>query len=229
MKSFFTLILFAALTLAAHAAHFLPADAIDVAKLLPPPPARDSLVQQSELSVLFALQQNRTPEQIKRALHIQEENLFTFTGEVVGPWFTPQNLPKTAALFKEAGDDFYAINRASKALWNRSRPPFVDPRIKPAVEFSDSPSYPSGHGIQCSMWAVLLSELFPEYKTALHARAADTRWYRLIAGAHYPTDVEAGRILGEAIANALLKDKNFRLRLEEARQEIAPFLQKKAA
>jgi acid phosphatase (class A) len=229
MNRFISFALFVVFTVAAHAANFLPDDAIDAKKILPPPPAPDSLVQKSELTILLQLQQARTPEQIHRALQIQDENIFTFCSDVVGPWFTPQNLPKTTALFKAAGDDFYAINRASKAFWQRKRPPFADARIKPCVEFSDTPSYPSGHGIQSGMWAVLLPELFPDHAADFQRRADETRWYRLIGGAHFPTDVEAGRILGEAIGQSLLKQKKFQEALDEVRAELAPFLAKKAA
>lgn len=229
MPRLFALIFLVVVAAGAQAAHFLPVEEIDVRRLLPPPPAPDSLVQQAELTVLYQLQLNRTPAQVKRAHEIQEEDLFSFGAEIFGSWFTAANLPKTTTFFKAAGDDFYAINRASKSLWKRPRPPFADARIQPCVEFSDSPSYPSGHAIQAGMWAILLTELFPDHAAAIQTRTAATGWFRLVAGAHFPTDIEAGRILGEAIAHAFLQDPKFQAGLAEVRAELAPFLQKKAA
>jgi membrane-associated phospholipid phosphatase len=41
---------------------------------------------------------------------------------------------------------------------------------------------------------------------------------RVIAGVHYPTDVTAGMALGNAIADALLKNEKFRAELEMIRK-----------
>jgi acid phosphatase (class A) len=225
----FTSLLFCVVALVTHAANFIPTDAVDAAGLLPPPPAPDSLVQKAELEVLFQIQQQRTPAQVERTREVNNETLFSFAEKIVGPWFNPQTLPKTAALFKDLGVDYFAINRATKSLWNRPRPPFADPRIKPSVEFSDSPSYPSGHAIQAAMWATLLTELFPGHATEFQTRAAETCWFRIVAGAHFPTDIEAGKILGVAIAQAFLDNMKFQQRLAEVREEIAHAQQKKAA
>jgi hypothetical protein len=40
-----------------------------------------------------------TPALAKRAQEIETETLFGFAADVVGPWFKPESLPKTAALF----------------------------------------------------------------------------------------------------------------------------------
>jgi acid phosphatase (class A) len=209
------------LAVSAHAGHFIPDGALDIPKLIPPPPAADSLVTRAELEVVLQFQDLRTPALAKRAQEIENETLFSFAADVVGPWFTLGRLPKTAALFAAVRDDFVPVNRASKALWPRKRPPFADPRVKPCVDFSDSGSYPSGHGIQSAMWAVLLAELLPDHAAGFQARALETRRMKLFTGVHYPSDLEAGRILGEALAREMVKGEAMQSALADCRAEIA--------
>jgi len=213
----------------AAAAPFLVPGSIEPQKLIPPPPAADSLVEHAEIEVILNLQLARTPAQIARAQQIQNEDVFVFGSDALGNWFTSANLPKTGRFFAQLREDFTPVGHLTKKTFNRRRPPFQDARIKPCVEFSDTSSYPSGHATQSAMWAALLTELFPDHAAAFAARAAETRWYRVIGGAHHPTDVEAGRILGEAEARELLKNPAVQEVIRELQAEAAPFLHKKAA
>jgi len=213
----------AAVTLpaSAFAGHFIADNTLDYRVLLTPPPAADSLVTRAELDVVLQVQDLRTPALAQRAQEIENETLFSFASDVVGSWFTADKLPQTAALFAAVREDFIPVNRASKALWPRKRPPYVDARVKPCVDYSDSGSYPSGHGIQSALWAVLLTELFPEHAAGFQTRARETRRMKLFTGVHYPSDLEAGRILGEALAREMLKGPALRSALNACRAEIA--------
>jgi acid phosphatase (class A) len=216
-------------TATAVAPQFIPPDVIDFTALISSPPARGSPEEQAEIEFLLQLQAVRTPAQANRAKEIDEEKFFVFAREALGPWFTAAALPKTEALFAAAGTDFYAINRALKAKFDRKRPPYTDPRVTPCIKHSDTGSYPSGHAMQAGLWAALLTELFPEHETAIEARAADTAAYRLIGGVHFMSDCAAGGVVGRAIARELLKQSEFRRRLDEVRQEIAAARLKAAA
>lgn len=218
-----------AFPLPAAAAHFLVAGSIEPQKLIPPAPASDSLVEHAEIEVILNLQHARTPAQVARAQQIQNEDVFFFGSDVLGHWFNADNLPKTAKFFAELREDFTPVGHLTKKTFNRRRPPYQDARVKPCVEFSDTSSYPSGHATQSAMWAALLREIFPDHAEGFAARAAETRWYRVIGGAHHPTDVEAGRILGEAEARVLLKNPAVQKAIGELQAEAAPFLHKKAA
>jgi len=220
---FLVRIIFAALAgaIPAFAGHFVADDALDLRALLTPPPAADSLVTRAELDVVLQFQDLRTPALAQRAREIENETLFSFASDVVGPWFKAERLPRTAALFAAVREDFIPINRASKALWPRKRPPYADDRVKPCVEYSDSGSYPSGHGIQSALWAVLLGELLPDHAAGFQARALETRRMKLFTGVHYPSDLEAGRLVGEALARAMLQSPALQAALAEARAEIA--------
>jgi acid phosphatase (class A) len=208
-------------TVSAFAGHFIADGALDYRALIAPPPAADSLVTRAELEVVLQLQDLRTPALAQRAQEIEGETLFSFAADVAGPWFTAAHLPKTAALFAAVREDFIPVNRASKAVWPRKRPPYADARVQPCVEFSDSGSYPSGHGIQSALWAALLGELLPDHAAGFQQRALETRRLKLFTGVHYPSDLEAGRIVGEALARELLKSPALQQALVAARAEIA--------
>lgn len=223
------ILLFLVATLPVLAANYLAPDAIDVRTLLPAPPAADSLVQHAELEVVLHLQAERTPAQAARAQHVDAEDAFVFGADVLGEWFSPANLPQTAEFFGKVRDDLLPINHATKELFNRRRPPFLDARVKPCVKFADTGSYPSGHAMRSAIWAGLFGALFPDRAAAFQDRASETRWCRLLAGVHNPTDVESGRILGEAIARELLKNPAVQKAIDQLRAETAPFLLKKAA
>jgi acid phosphatase (class A) len=223
------LILFLVATLPALAANYLAPDAVNVQTLLPPPPAADSIVQHAELEVVLHLQLERTPAQVARAQHVAAEDAFVFGSDVLGSWFSAANLPLTADFFNKVRDDLVPINAATKKFFNRRRPPFMDARIKPCVKFTDNGSYPSGHSMRSAIWAGLLSAIFPDQAAAFQARAFETRWCRLLAGVHNPSDVEAGRILGEAIVKEFLKNPEVQKEIELLKTEAAAQALKKAA
>lgn len=214
------------LAVAAAAAPFLPSAALDFAALLPPPPAAGSPAALTELDAVLQAQAARTPEQAARCVQIENETVWLFGSEVVGPWFTAANLPMTAAFFAAVREDFIPVNRAAKALHPRKRPPFADPRVKPCVEFADTGAYPSGHGIQSSLWAGLLAEILPDHAAGFDRRAGETRHYKLLSGVHYPSDLTAGQAVGEALARELLKNSAVQQMIEELRAEMAPHRQK---
>jgi acid phosphatase (class A) len=221
MKRIPALLSFFILAVTASAANFLAPDTLNLPALLPPPPAADSPATQIELDQVLSLLKSRTPEQAARCAQVETEDIWLFGSEVMGPWFTAANLPKTAAFFARVREDFVAVNRAAKEIHPRKRPPFVDERIKPCVECKDTPSYPSGHGIQSSVWAVLLGEIFPEKAGDFILRAATTRNYKAISGVHYPSDLAAGQAVGEAFGRELRKNPAVQKAVADLRAEAA--------
>jgi len=212
---------FVLLVLPAFGGNFVAANALDLPALLPPPPAPDSLVTRAEIEVVLQLQAVRTPEQVARCRQIEGETLFLFGSDVLGPWFTAANLPRTAAFFAKVREDFLPVNRAAKGVHPRRRPPYVDARVQPCVETTDSGAYPSGHGIQSSLWAGLLTAVFPEHAAGFAARAEETRRVKLVSGVHYPTDLVAGQLVGEALARELLKNPAVQAVIADLRAEAA--------
>jgi acid phosphatase (class A) len=197
---------------------FLEESAIDLRSLLGDPPARDSAVQQVELARILELQAARTPAEEKRCQDEVAVTVFGFTGQM-GPWFTEKNLPVTAHVMDDAYVECKVFSKAGKAIWNRPRPPYDDPRIHPCVTLDTDGSYPSGHGTRAMVWAHLLIAIFPEKTEAILARANQIGDDRVIAGVHFPSDVAAGKILGTQIAKLLLANDKFKSEFAAAKAE----------
>lgn len=224
------------LTVAAFAADpapvthdYLAAGAIDYRTLVTPPPTDSSIAGQADLETARLFDAQRTPEQAALAKHYEKLTLFVILTDVLGTECTAENLPHTVEIFKHVWVESRPIVDEAKARWNRPRPYITNPALHPAVEKPDNASYPSGHAYSSSLIAVLLSVALPEHAADWQRQADLVRWSRLVGGAHYPNDVVAGKILGEAVARELLKSPKLQHDLEEVRAEIRGRLLKKAA
>ncbi len=205
--------------------HFLLAEALDLPRLLPPPPARDSLAEWADLEAVLQGQLGRTPEQEAWAQDIDRDTVWKFA-PVLGPWFRAEGLPQTAQFFWKLTVDAHAIAERAKVIHSRPRPPRLDPRIRPCVFMPPNDSYPSGHSLQAFVRAGVLAEIFPERREALMARAQRAAWGRILGGVHYPTDDVGGRLLAEAIVKCLKTQAAFRAVVEACREEMRPFCTK---
>jgi acid phosphatase (class A) len=203
---------------AADSARYLPATAVDLTQLLPEPPAAGSALAQQDMDAVLAAQSARTPESMAAAEADAVVSVFRFA-DVLGPGFTGDRLPLTAALFKAVGQDATKIGRRAKDFWHRTRPYRANDSIKPLVDVSTDGSYPSGHAMFGCMTAVLLGAMVPEQRAALLARGQTYAHNRVVAGVHYPTDVEAGCTSGKVIAAVLLQAPGFQSDFVAARSE----------
>jgi acid phosphatase (class A) len=203
-----------------------PAD-VPLLQLLPPPPAPGSAEEKADLQAVAAAQAARTPATSQDALEDSVRTVFRFT-DAIGPGFTKERLPTAAPLFREVFDEEERIVDVAKDHWNRKRPFMIDPDLHPIIydpkdggkPTGQSPGYPSGHAAFASVEAVLLANMMPEKAPAIFARAARFEHNRIVAGVHYPTDVQAGIISGTLIANALLHNARFMADFTRARTEV---------
>ena len=92
----------------------------------------------------------------------------------------------------------------SKYAWNRQRPAQRDPSIVPLVSSTSSPSYPSEYGATAGAAAAVLSSLFPDKADTFSSLAAEAARSRVLAGAEYPSDSDAGLQLGQAVGAAAI-------------------------
>ena len=146
--------------------------------------------------------------------------------------FIPGGHPGDAPLPREltSGEGEAALEFASRAAlqvalatapakryWHRPRPYMasseVERRGDVAPDFPmpadlarerDISAYPSGHTAFGTACAIVLSQLVPEQRAALFARAQLYGESRITVGAHYPSDVEAGHLIGTAAAAVML-------------------------
>lgn len=205
---------------AAPTPQFIVLENFDFQKLLPAPPAPDSLAAEVDLQALLQVQAWRTPEQVAWAKRVERDNVF-YHADVLGSWFAAERLPATAAFFRRLADDMRLLDGAAKKPFLRPRPSAVDPRVRPCVDLPSSTSYPSGSSLQAFVWAELLAEALPAQRAALLDRASRAAWGRVIGGVHFPSDVIAGRRLAEAYLAAARQHPAFADAFAAVRAELS--------
>lgn len=191
----------------------------DLTLYLAPPPAQDSAQTKAELEELLKLQNSRSPQMIAAAVADTDESGFAFA-DVMGPAFTADKLPLTAALLARVHDEEGNLTDPAKDYYHRPRPYLFDTRVQPCVKKSKSFSYPSGHATGGTAMSVILANMVPEKKEAILARGLVYAENRLVGGAHYRSDIVAGQRAGVLLAAKLLDQKDFKKDYKKARQEL---------
>jgi acid phosphatase (class A) len=203
------------------AAHCVDASTLDLGRILPPPPAAGSAQERAELDELLRIQAARTPAQVDRAQKDAQISVFRFADALGNPTgFTRENLPLTVKLFHDVRVDESTVSSAAKHEFARARPFAVESRLDPVVARPPSSSYPSGHSTWAYVTALVLADMVPERRPQILARADEFAHNRSVAGVHYPTDVEAGRLAGTALAAMLFVCQPFEKEEAAARAEL---------
>ncbi len=198
---------------------YFDAHAVDLMQILPPPPAPDSAETKSELGELLVIQVARTPDTVARAQADAVEEVWRFA-DVIGPRFTPENLPKTTVLFERLVATQNAVVDPAKAGFNRLRPHLVSDLIRPVVKLSTSGSWPSSHAALGTLMGIVLGDMVPERRGVIMDRAWTYAENRLVAGMHFSSDIEMGRIAGSVIAAFAMQQPQFMADYAAARVEL---------
>jgi len=199
---------------------FTDAKEINLLNLLPPPPANDSAQMKAELGEILTIQVTRTPEMAARAVADAEENVWRFSDVIDNPKFTKENLPKFSAFFDRIVETEGAVVDPAKDVWKRPRPHLYSDLVKPIVPLSKSGSYPSGHTTVGTLMGIVLSNMVPEKRAVIMARAWEYGHNRIVGGIHYATDIEAGRITGTVIAETIMTHDDYKSEYEGAKAEL---------
>ncbi len=170
-----------------------------IKEMLGPHPAKGSAEEQREFEFLAELQRTRSEEQCKLAASEESASLVSLFANEGGP------LSRTEArilsvrfmqAYASAGINIYL----AKNLYNRPRPYDANPELTPCIDKEGSSAYPSGHTAFARMFARILSRMYPERAAAFMKRADQVALNRLIGGVHHPSDIVAGKRLGDAMA-----------------------------
>ncbi|MBW6292057.1 phosphatase PAP2 family protein [Pseudomonas aeruginosa] len=193
-----------------------------LADYLPPPPAADSAAAVADLGAVLEAQCLRTPEQVRRVrAHDQwEDNVFPFAGDLLGASFDKERLPLTRSFFNRAQENLVEVLMPAKKHFARPRPYEVTPKVKPVLPPPEGESYPSGHTMDSYFKASLLSMLVPEHHDAFFARAEEHAQSRVLAGVHFPSDLEGGQTAAAALVASLLADPAVAADFAAVREEL---------
>jgi acid phosphatase (class A) len=192
---------------------------VDLDHLLAPPPALGSAEETADLGAVVQAEKDRTAQDAVDAEADHQRSVFRFA-DVLGPGFTPDKLPYATKFFKRVYSDEEKVVTETKAYFARPRPFIVDSNLMPMVYPKATPSYPSGHTTFAYVMAILLATMVPEKSVAIFNRAALYGYNRVVVGAHFPTDVEAGRIAGTVIDSVFFHEPRFMTDFRKARLEV---------
>jgi acid phosphatase (class A) len=199
--------------------YYISPTEVDLLQILAPPPAPDSPAGKADLQAVIATVDARTDADIKQAQEDDKRTVFRFA-DVMGPNFNAETLPLTAQLFQHVYEDGNATTLAAKNFFQRKRPFVVDPDIKIIVNQPPDFSFPSNHSTFGNESGILLAAMVPEKANAIFARAAAYAHNRVVAGVHFPTDVEGGRIAASVIDNTFLHNPRFESDFAKAKAEV---------
>jgi membrane-associated phospholipid phosphatase len=114
-----------------------------------------------------------------------------------------------AGILHTALHDAVVASRAVKYPFNRKPLSHLAPDVTSAAIITgvipaSEPSYPSEHAAIAGTAVSILTALFPKEETNLKAMATELGQTRLLMGANYHSDIDAGSAIGQAVAQKAL-------------------------
>jgi acid phosphatase (class A) len=206
---------------------FITPEQLNMAAVLPAPPADNSPRGKAELAEVHRLQDTRTAAMIAHAqADDAEEDMFVFK-DVLGDRFTAANLPATALLSAHMHSDEGIIVNPAKNFFAKIRPFNFDPTVKPVCKTNANVKdygYPSGHGTTGYLEALVLVMMVPEKRDAILERADDYAHSRVVCGVHYPSDGLASKLTAYSMMALIVNNAQFRQEFEAAKAETRKLL-----
>lgn len=199
-----------------NAVHYLPA----------PPDSGSAAFQYDQAQYRWGLQQRLDPQ--RSAVAVSDavwsvDNICAIFSEVLGITLSAEATPAIYRMLDAALMTTDLGGTRAKAHFMRTRPYvyYNEPSLVPGdeEELRHNGSYPSGHTILGWSAALLLTELAPEHAEAILARGHAYGQSRVIAGYHWQSDVDAGRLVASAAVARLHACKCFQKLMKKARRE----------
>lgn len=167
-----------------------------------PPPAPGSAGQKEDVAAVLELQKKRTAADCARAVATAVVNYDHLWGGN-SPFRSP--LPaEVKEFFRRLDYDAGEAVGVMKNKFARPRPFIAFKEVRPCIGKSGGYSYPSGHAAYARIFAEALGDIVPARKFEFLMRADGIASDRVLGGVHYPTDVAAGKLLGDEFHARLL-------------------------
>ena len=209
-------------------AYFTTEEMPDLVKWLPAPPDTGSTLFINDISRYYwGKEQRLDPERADMAIRDAEYSLDRIIKEFSGPFgleISREGTPEIYKVLQEGTATCDSICTNPKKYYMRTRP-FVlldEGTLTPASEasLSRNGSYPSGHTILGWSAALLLMEINPARADTLLARGMMFGESRVIVGAHWQSDVDAGYLAASVAYAKLHTSERFLAQMRRARDEF---------
>lgn len=176
---------------------------LNISDEIGPFPAIGSVEEQEDFRQILLLQHSRTVEECSEAEKEANASLRVFFAGAKGP-LTVQEAEaatkKLRLLTAKVGTKIFLL----KTKYGRLRPYLKNSNVRPCIDLESSKSYPSGHATIARVYAKVLSVAYPERALLLMKRADEVARNRVLGGVHHPSDIEAGKKLGDLLASDYL-------------------------
>lgn len=204
---------------------YLTAEDLDTYKVLPPAPVPGTTRYEADRTIYLQTRKlEGTPRWEMAKADDNSVGILKTMSCALGAELTPQNAPKTYALFARVGRDASATTNRPKDIYKRQRPYLIDDGnicIAKSDALARSPDYPSGHNTWGWAVGLLLAEIAPDRATPIMSRARAYGESRLVCGVHNLNSVYMGWANGSMMVAALHGKPEFRKDLEAVRKEVA--------
>ncbi|MBR3558043.1 MAG: phosphatase PAP2 family protein [Bacteroidales bacterium] len=206
----------------------MPADMPNAVKFLPPPPDSGSAAFLYDLSQYqWGKAQRNDAERLAIAVRDANWSVRTICQEFSVPFgmkISEETTPEIYHLLEMALITTDQVGKKPKEHYSRVRPyvRFNEPTIAPGDEeaLRHNGSFPSGHTILGWSAALLLTEINPAAADTILARGYMFGQSRVIAGYHWQSDVDAGRLAASAAVARIHADKRFAKQMRRAKKEF---------
>lgn len=178
----------------------------EIRRMLGDYPAVGSEGEAADFEALLDYQHTRSQEECDLAAAEKTPTLKTMFASEHGP-LTKKEARRLAPRFWKAYIEAGLNIHIAKKAFKRPRPFVSNSDIKPCIPLATSDAYPSGHTAIARVFARLLSDIYPERAEAFMERADQVALNRVIGGVHHPSDIVAGKKLGDAIYHMMREQK----------------------
>lgn len=232
MKSSLFLILSLAVALIAHSQEpqplLTPQQMPNPVRFLPPPPDKASdAFAYDQSQYRWGKEQRLDSARLSIAVRDADWSIECICREFSEPFGMTISKEATPAIFRllyVALISADMVGKLPKDFYKRTRPYvyYGEPTIYPQdeEELRNNGSYPSGHTIEGWSAALILTELNPDRADTILARGYMYGESRVIAGYHWQSDVDAGRLAASAAIARLHADSRFMRLLRKAHREF---------
>lgn len=179
-----------------------------IEKIIGDYPAAGSAEEAQDFDTLLHYQTTRTEADCAEAKTEESATLAHFFAGKKGPLTEAEGKkwsPKIMAAYVQLGVNVFV----AKKMYKRPRPYNYNSQIVPCIDLENSYAYPSGHSMMARMFAHILSRIYPDRAVALMKRADEVALNRVIGGVHHPSDIEAGKKMGDVLGKSLIANPAF--------------------